>query len=159
MYEYTRINKEIQKKYDATVAWCAVGKDCREIELNLPKEPAGSSIYSIKDNFDSDARTVICQMKTLDLIVKEMDLKGPFLLKLDVEGAELNVLDGAISMLKETPFLILEVSLKSRRQGAPEIVEVVKHMYDVGYKPYDIFGRRYLDGVLMQCDILFEMAK
>ena len=126
--------KEIQKKYDAMVVWCAVGQDCCEIELNLPIEPAGSSIYSIKDDFDSDVCTVTCQMKTLDVIVMEMDLKGPFLLKLDVGGAELNALKGADSMLKETPYLILEVSLHSRRKDAPELADLVKYIDDIGYK-------------------------
>ena len=151
--------KEIQKKYDAMVVWCGVGHDCGEIEFNLPKEPSGSSLFCIKENFDKDVISVTCQKKTLDVIVMEMDLKGPFLLKLDIEGSELCALQGGHQMLKATPYLILEVSLQSRREGAPELTDVVKFMDDIGYKPFDIFGRRYLEGALMQCDMVFKRGK
>ena len=42
---------------------------------------------------------------------KIKSLHGPYLLKIDVQGAELDVLEGAQNLLKDTEAVVLEVSM------------------------------------------------
>lgn len=58
--------------------------------------------------------------KTLDDLFQHLDSKNDFLLKVDVEGAESEVIAGARQFLKSKPFLILELNpslLESRGES------------------------------------------
>lgn len=100
------------------------------------------------------ARTV--PMLTLDKISKEEKTSGPYLLKLDVQGGELEVLKGADLVLEETELLILEVSLFPF-SNTPILDEVIHFMKERGFVAYDFFNFNYrpLDNALGQVDIVF----
>jgi hypothetical protein len=87
----------------------------------------------------------------------ERDLKGPYLLKADVQGAELQVLTGATRTMQETEIIILEVSLMAAMIGGPELLDIVSRMKDLGFVAYDLFGLHYrpLDNALCQVDMVF----
>ena len=84
-------------------------------------------------------------------------MAGPYLIKVDVQGAELSVMDGAEGILQETEVIILEVSLFKTMSTNPEIHDVLGYMRKRGFVTYDIFGFRYrpLDGALSQIDMVF----
>ena len=84
-------------------------------------------------------------------------VRGPFLLKLDVQGYEIEVLKGGARALAEAEAFLLEVPLLQYNEGAPLFAEVVEFMKDAGFVAFDICGqvRRETDGALFQVDILF----
>lgn len=94
---------------------------------------------------------------TVDEVCLERKLLGPYLVKVDVQGAELKVLDGARGTLKETELVILEVSLFQTMIGGPQLHNVVLSMKERGFVTYNIFGflRRPLDDALAQIDMAF----
>src|SRR5947209_561050 len=61
----------------------------------------------------------------LDDIAAERALAGPFVVKVDVEGGELEVLSGALDVLRATELVLLEVSLFEFVPGAPQFHDVV----------------------------------
>ena len=79
------------------------------------------------------------------------------MIKVDVQGAEIEVLNGATEVLADTELLLLEVSLFAFMKESPELFEVVSYMKELGFVVYDIYGghSRPLDGALGQCDIAF----
>jgi len=93
---------------------------------------------------------------TLDEVCQDKALGGPFLIKVDVQGAELDVLEGAQSILRDTEIVILEVSL-FRFYKAPVFHEVIAYMKQKGFVAYEIYGahNRPLDGAQAQVDIVF----
>ena len=105
--------------------------------------------------FDGVARTV--KAVTIDKVVADEGLEGPYLLKVDVQGAELEALDGARRVLADTELVLLEVSLFEFLRGSPQFFDVVSYMNDRGFVVYDIYGEtsRPLDGALGQCDLAF----
>jgi len=63
--------------------------------------------------------------------VRERGLKDPFLLKFDVQGGELNVLQGARDVLSKTALVVIEVH---REDFHP----VHTHLHDAGFDLFDI---------------------
>lgn len=82
---------------------------------------------------------------------------GPFLVKVDVEGAELEALSGALEVLRTTELVLLEVALFELVPGAPQLHDVVSWMHDHGFVAADIFDahNRPLDGALARMDVAF----
>jgi FkbM family methyltransferase len=78
-----------------------------------------------------DVRTVDVEVDTLDNIVASTNVRGPFGVKIDTEGHELDVIRGASEVLKDTEFIVAEVSVSQRFEGgytfSDFITECAKH--------------------------------
>jgi FkbM family methyltransferase len=95
---------------------------------------------------------------TLDSLLDGPDAPPvPELVKIDVEGWELEVLAGAGRLLGATELFVLETALFEFRPGQPTLAEVVAFMARHGYLPYDLVWtyRRPLDGALALADVAF----
>jgi len=95
---------------------------------------------------------------TIDSLIDSGKLKIPELIKLDVQGYELEALKGASKTFGKTEVYILEVSLFSDdAEKIPIFHQVVNFMAERNYYAYDLPGylRRPLDGALGQVDICF----
>jgi FkbM family methyltransferase len=97
------------------------------------------------------------QMTTLDKIIEELSFPPPELVKLDVEGAELSVLKGALKALKSAEIVEMEVSLLPFKKDLPLLDDVVTFMAANGFRVFDCFGiyGRPLDGMPVQGECLF----
>jgi FkbM family methyltransferase len=87
-------------------------------------------------------------------------LRRPSLVKIDVQGAELMVLEGMTGRLAEVDALIVETSTIATVKGGPEVAAVVRFMEERGFALVDILGlrRRPLDGATAQLDLMFAAA-
>jgi FkbM family methyltransferase len=101
---------------------------------NDPYNPAGNSYY--KENSwhynESHARRV--QGNTLDTIVAKNGFPQPDLIKLDVQGAEMDILKGAQNTLKGCKDIILEAQHQNYNEGAPMVDEVIQFVESLGFK-------------------------
>jgi FkbM family methyltransferase len=116
----------------------------------------GSSV--LPENTSLPRTTARLAMATLDqLLFAGEPIPGPYFLKLDVQGFELEILRGAARVLEDTEAALLEVSLLEYNQGAPLLAEVVAFMQSRGLVVYDISGffRRESDDTLYMVDLLF----
>jgi FkbM family methyltransferase len=135
-------------------ALCLLGdKNGAEATFNVME--TGSSIYS--ENSDAPRRVCRLRMRTLDAVLQERpQLSEPLFVKLDVQGAELDVLLGGQSTLKVSEIVQMEVALMSYNAGAPEAIDVFQFMADRGFVVYDICGFvRPNPSYLAQVDVLF----
>jgi FkbM family methyltransferase len=127
------------------------------IVINVHPDLVGSSIY--KEDEDSDVNGVerTIPAMTLDDICFERGTEGPYLIKIDTQGSELEVLKGAKTVLKDTEFVILEVSLFEFFKDGPQIYDCMNFMKEHGFVAYDLFDLQYrlLDGAMSQADIAF----
>lgn len=89
-----------------------------------------------------------------DLIGK---IETPALCKIDVQGAELMVLQGMTKRLPDIDYFIIETSTLSPFKEAPEFDQICRFMMDHGFALYDIMSlqRRPLDGALGAMDVAF----
>jgi FkbM family methyltransferase len=94
---------------------------------------------------------------TLDDLVTESGLTGPYLLKLDIQGGEIDALRGAARLLKETCCVVSEATVvPSRGYDAPLIGDLVAYMTESGFSMFDIVGgHRWETHDLFQADVAF----
>lgn len=71
---------------------------------------------------------------TLDTAVKDRQLPLPDLIKMDVQGAELDILKGASSVLEHCKDLILELQSVEYNRGAPLNSEVIEYLKSRGFE-------------------------
>jgi FkbM family methyltransferase len=115
----------------------------------------GSSILPELTSFEKEVITL--PMDTLDSLTDGAALRAPLLLKLDVQGFELEVLKGGRRTLKLSEVVIVEVSLLRYNDGAPLFAEVIAFMNEEGFVAFDFCGqlRRESDHALFQTDVAF----
>lgn len=119
-------------------------------------EHGGSGSSVLPENSNVLYHVIELPMTTLDAIFSELQLPAPDLIKLDVQGYELEVLNGARTLLESTEFVLLEVAVWQYNIGAPLLQEVLNRMDHLGFVPYDLAGiHRLHDHTLNHLDILF----
>jgi FkbM family methyltransferase len=133
---------------------CSVGAQMGQMTLNV--DGAGSSVLRGHwDNPYGEQRQVM--METLDHLLDEGWLLPPCLVKLDVQGYELEVLKGAERVLPIVEAVIVETSFFSFQSGMPVFHQIVEFMEERDLVCYDVLGLfpRPLDGALAQAHWLF----
>lgn len=109
---------------------------------------------------DAEAKPIATtshDMVTLDELVARNNFPPAQLIKLDVQGYELEVLRGGASTLAAADVVLSEVSMLPLYEGGPIMHEVVGFMADAGFHAYDFLSerRRPSDDALFQTDMLF----
>jgi FkbM family methyltransferase len=154
--EFRPALESIAQRYRASFVVAAAGREPGGTEIFVHRHLEGSSILRERGEQTGIVSREI-PMVTIDDLCEERGLGGPSLIKVDVQGGELEVLAGAEGTLSTAEVVILEVSLFQFMQDGPEFHDVVSSMKDRGFVAYDLFGghTRPLDGALAQVDIVF----
>jgi FkbM family methyltransferase len=123
------------------------------IVVNAGTDQSGSSKYMENTGFPKEHRVV--RQTTLDALLPSG--RAFQLVKLDVQGAELDVLRGGYRSLQKTEVILMEVALMQYNRGAPLIADVLMVMRNWGFLLYDVLDehRSSDDAVLRQIDALF----
>jgi hypothetical protein len=124
--------------------------------------PTSSSLYAIDPRFDAYTKRVqgahrfedqTVQLATLDQL---NDYEPPYVLKLDVEGAEKNVIEGATRTLRSTELLIAEVSVMRRLKDEAGFAAMIQLLDSAGFELFDIPElAQASDGTLRYIDAVF----
>ncbi len=92
----------------------------------------------------------------LDSLVATQDLPPAELIKIDVQGAELDVIAGGAAAMVPCMALIAELSFVSHNKGAPLMAEVTLAIERHGFHCVDVCElHRAADGRVLQADFLF----
>jgi len=120
----------------------------------------GNSIYREKTIFfcDDDIKIEKRQTSTLDNLLsgKKFDL-----IKLDVQGSELDVMNGGLDTIKKSIGVILEVSLIEFNENSPSKKDVINFMNELGFDSVEVLGTisHPITHEIIQEDILFIQRK
>jgi FkbM family methyltransferase len=95
------------------------------------------------------------QLHRLDSYRAAQQLPFPDLIKLDVQGYELEVLKGGIDCLKSAKAVLAEVSFAEFYTGQPLFEDVVRFMADMGFRLHAVSTTTPVGKPLVQTDVLF----
>jgi FkbM family methyltransferase len=129
----------------------AATKESGVFTLNVSPDMVHSSISENRVTDSSNPYVRQIPAITLDGICREKKLPGPYLIKVDVDGQEVDVLAGATEILQQTEYVIVEVTLFG------QMYDVIHLMKSQGFVAYDIvdLGYRPIDTALWQVDMAF----
>lgn len=144
--------KAAQKNFDFVIA--AAGRSSGEVHLNVTADLDGSTV----DGGDGEARSV--PSLTLDRIVADHSLRGPFLIKFDTHGFEDDILAGATETLRAASVIIMEVYNFDISPHALRFPAMCARLEALGFRCYDMADPllRQRDGALWQMDLYFCRA-
>jgi FkbM family methyltransferase len=112
-----------------------------------PDQLQGSSLYAYdpkaktRDAHQSVGKFVRreVQVTTLDALLAKHAWKPPFGLKLDAQGAELEIILGGPKFLSQAEFVISEVNLIDRYPGSYTVAQFIAALDSAGFELCDLF--------------------
>lgn len=115
----------------------------------------GNSIYKELTPYFNEQNTKVIQKQGYPLD-EVFDKNEEFdLIKMDVQGAELDIIYGGINLCKKAKGILLEVALKEYNLGSPLYDEVINYMNSIGFTKYEILSDLHYNGEIYHHDILF----
>lgn len=138
-----------------------LGAGAREsVEFFVLDDPFGGTGSSmLRETSTVPGHVERVPMDTLERILDQIGFPPPDLVKLDVQGYEIEALKGLGERLAEVPYLLLEVATWQYNEGAPLLDEVVGWLRLRDFVTHDLLGETRLpDGTLAQVDLLFARA-
>ena len=93
-----------------------------------------------KNFYNQNLHKTLRRTKTLDVLTKEKNWAQPDLIKIDVQGAEVDILKGAQETLQNCSHVILEAQSKVFSSGAPMLNEVEQYMNSIGFVLFHHIG-------------------
>lgn len=117
----------------------------------LPLNDEGKKVWRI-DNTE----TRMMDVTTLDNVISSRNLPSPDLIKLDVQGFELEVLKGATHALNSCRWILCEVSFTELYAGQCLFSDVAAFLATRGFDVHAIGERTSIGRQLLQTDVLFK---
>ena len=160
---FEELNKKFSNNKKVTLFNCAMDKEITNKKLKINKLSTTSSLAEInekslylkfknflllaKSNFEDEYEI---QTNTVDKIFEGISLQKS-LLKIDVEGFEINVIKGSKMKLKEIPFILLENQFGNHYKNN-NFNEIVNILSEQNF----IICKKFLFPTLHYQDVLFK---
>lgn len=113
----------------------------------------GDSLY--KENTTHYANIIPSYRTTTTLDILFPTQRFDFV-KIDCQGAELDILRGGKHLIEQTEVILLECSFACEyNKGAPKFVDYITYLDSIGFSVFDITEFHRANNVLIQIDILF----
>lgn len=153
----------VLETFDVDYSICLLSDTEKEVDFYVRKnEPrcTGNSIYRENTSFYDDDQIIVekKQTKTLSNLLNNQTFD---LIKIDVQGSEIDIINGGLDIIKEAKGILMEVSLMEYNQNSPTKEFVYEYMDNLGFKPVELIGNinHPLTYELIQQDILFLNKK
>ena len=136
------LNKTSSQCHSYNILQHAVWDSKTELELNLCASPGASSVYSpnieFLKNFPQVERFDVVGTETVSVVPMDgLDLTNPDFIKLDIQGGELNALEGADKLLNDVLGLEIEVEFVELYTNQPLFGNVCEFLSKKGFEFID----------------------
>ncbi len=144
---------------------CALGASPGKATMNISNRDDSSSLLRIGNRQVAEFpgtsvnHSIDVPITTLDEVLNQ-PIKRPCLLKIDVQGYELNVLRGGTKTLHEVDVALIECSFVELYEGQALAGQVISFMAEAGFRLAGVHHMAYsFDGSSIQADFLFRREK
>lgn len=142
----------------------ALGSEDGEVTIHESASSPSSSILTMTNQhveafpWTAGGRDVVVGLRRLDSLLPELDLVSPVLLKVDVQGYSLEVLNGARETLRACDLVIVETSVATLYEGESSFDEVYRLMHDAGFRFAGVLDQLEHpgSGAVLQVDAVFR---
>jgi FkbM family methyltransferase len=100
--------------------------------------------------------TISAPVTTVDLYVRQQHMKQIYLMKIDVQGYEMNVLRGAEQTLPIVDHIFVEAGIQRLYEGAPRFSDVFEFLTARGFHLMSLRTWHRGNHMLMETDMLFR---
>jgi FkbM family methyltransferase len=146
---YRKLATKFNADYEITALSCMDG----EVVMRIDPDFYNTHVDHLQPatSYEMSRRVPVC---TLDRLVERRDLEPPYVLKLDVQGGELDVLRGALRTLDEAVIVTSEIQIFP---GRDSLTDLLSFMQGMGWALYDITNLAYYpsDSTFYQCYATF----
>lgn len=115
----------------------------------------GDSYYKENTSWYNDAKSFNLPCTTLDEVVVQEGIPWPDFIKMDTQGSELDILEGASLVLQQAKLIYMECPIIPYNIGAPNIGDYIEKMRVNSFVPIGIFEIHQAENTLVQVDIMF----
>lgn len=117
-----------------------------------------TNLHKVAHPYSKNSDKIIVKSDTLDNFFKNRKLENNILLKLDVQGAESNVLEGAADLLKKVRLIYIEISFNKLYENQMLITEIIYYLKDFGFRFVGIedISQSLKDGIFLQGNAFFN---
>lgn len=158
---YKKLDAFASQNKDVNVIKKAVGNESGKIKIKRTNRITSSSILFPSQNIEGEfLKDALITKEEIDIDITRLDDeisidKNIALLKIDVQGYELEVLKGAANALKRTSFITLELSNHKGYEGAPMYYEIDEHLRNSGFILYDMIISIRNKGMASEWDAIY----
>lgn len=122
------------------------------------KESTGNSYYKELTNNYTEGNSLKLKTKTLDTMIYEHNIPLPEFIKMDVQGAEVDIIKGGSQAFKYAKAVMLEIPIMRYNEGAPTFDTYINTMCELGFIPTGVHNIAMRHAVVNQMDIIFVKA-
>jgi len=124
-----------------------------EMNLSVSTVIEGKPITHARLTDDVEDKNIrVVPVRTVESLLMERALAKPYYLKIDVDGAEMAILEGAKSILDDCSVIEVEAVLSTFWERAALV-------FQAGFELFDIVNPCYYSGRLSQVDLIFLNSK
>lgn len=142
---------------DVLVHRAALGAEAGTVAVNVAAKPGQSSVLEASDAVDEHGWTRdVTRRIDADLVRVDETVDHVDVLKLDLQGYELEALRGATGLLSDVGAVLTEVEFVPLYEGAPVFRDVTTFLADRGFRLFNLYNLTTDDaGQLMYGDALY----
>lgn len=152
-YKIGPIYEHLSKIANVTLHPIAIGSKDGKATLHVTDDPVGSTTL----NWDYAKSTpAAVPVRTIDSLVSDGTMPTPDIIKMDIQGAEMDALRGSATTLSHVSALFLETWLRpGYGEHTPLLRDIMNFLHDFGFSAIDFGGTYRQDGRLFAIDTVF----
>ncbi|MEO0371346.1 MAG: FkbM family methyltransferase, partial [Pseudomonadota bacterium] len=150
-------HQDIAARSNVEIVYAGVGDQDGEASFTIhDRDDSSSFLYSEEQASDKGFERETMQIHALDTFTKTCQFGAPNMIKIDAEGIDLQVLDGAKETLKGVDLFLIEATI-ANKDYPNTVLEVLKKAESLGFQLFDItdLNRTPQRGVLWLVELVF----
>ena len=154
------LNESLKKatgKLTSTINNFAISDENGEAVLYLNKISSKSSLLKKKDLVGDLEREVDVKTVRLDTYIKNKSIKKIDILKIDVEGLELKVLESLSGVISEIEITLIKIEIQLNNKD--NLPNVINYLNEYGYELSGFSNTKYLKNSIFFVDAYFILVK